>query len=143
MTNTTDTSTTLPAVASNFLAQCKKCESERYHKVLAHKTPTSAQIQCEVCKKKSTFKLAKPAKPKKAKKKTSAKTPAGPTWASLKEEIGVDTVSPYKMSANFKAKTAIEHPKFGIGFITTALPQKIDVVFEAGPVSLVHNRSAS
>jgi hypothetical protein len=133
--------TTLPPVASNVFTACKKCAADRYHKVLAHKTETSAQVQCEVCGAKKTFKLPKPAKPKKAKKKSAAKTPAGPSWDSLKEEIGVDEIQPYKMSANFKAKSAINHPKFGVGFVTTSFPQKIEVVFENGPVALVHNRT--
>ena len=136
--------TTLPAVASNVFTACKKCQADRYHKVLAHKTETSAQVQCEVCKAKKTYKLPKPpkvAKPKKP-RKASSKTPAGPTWEALKTEIGTDSVQPYKMSANFKAKTAINHPKFGIGFVTTSLPQKIEVVFENGPVALVHNRAS-
>ncbi|HEX4922821.1 MAG TPA: hypothetical protein VFV50_02005 [Bdellovibrionales bacterium] len=134
--------TTLPPVASNVFTACKKCGVDRYHKVLAHKTETSAQVQCEVCKAKKTYKLPKPPKVAKAKKprKASAKTPAGPTWQALKDEIGTDSIQPYKMSANFKAKSAINHPKFGVGFVTVSLPQKIEVVFEASTISLVHNR---
>jgi hypothetical protein len=146
MTNTTATAevpTTLPAVASNVFTACKKCAADRYHKVLAHKTETSAQVQCEVCGSKKTYKLPKPPKAKKAtKRKSTPKAPPGPSWQTLKEEIGVDELQPYKMGANFKVKSAINHPKFGIGFVTTSLPQKIEVVFENGPVSLVHNRQA-
>ncbi len=141
MTNTTEVLSGLPAVASNILTACKKCAVDRYHKVLAHKTASSAQVQCEVCNSKKTFKLPKATKPKTTRKKASPKTPAGPSWQSLKEEIGIDELHPYKMSENFRAKTAIEHPKFGIGFVTLSLPQKIEVVFENGSIALVHNRA--
>ena len=39
----------LPPVAKNFYTFCKKCDSDRYHVVLAHTTSTSAKIKCEVC----------------------------------------------------------------------------------------------
>jgi hypothetical protein len=144
MANTTESiqdPKVLPAVASNVFTACKKCAADRYHKVLAHKTAASASVQCEVCGAKKTFKLPKPVKAKKP-RKASSSSPKGPSWENLKEEIGVDTVQPYKMTTNFKAKTAINHPKFGIGFVTSSLPQKIEVVFEQGPVALVHNRAS-
>ena len=50
----------LPAVAKNVLYQCKKCDAERYHRVLAHTSETSAKIECEICGSKKTFKLTKP-----------------------------------------------------------------------------------
>ena len=71
----------LPAVASNFHTDCKKCGQERYHRVLAHPTPTTAKLECEVCHSKKTYKLdegntsvAKAKKPAAPKKKTDRGT---------------------------------------------------------------------
>lgn len=135
--------TELPAVAQNVFIACKKCEAERYHKVLAHTSPTSAKVQCEVCGSKKTFKLAKPKAPKKTRPKSKKDGKAGqmavPGWAALKEQLG-GSGSAYKMGDFYKINTPIEHPKFGLGFIVLATPQRIDVVFEDGQRSLVHNR---
>ena len=62
-------------------------------------------------------------------------------WMQLKSEVGVESLSPYKMTDHFSVQSAIEHPKFGIGFVTAAQDKKIEVVFEAGSKLLVHNQS--
>lgn len=142
MQETNQPLTVLPPVSQNVFIACKKCGVDRYHKVTAHVTDTSAKVQCEVCKSKKTFKLPKPKKPKakKAKSKSKSSGPASPDWPTLKEMIGTANVQNYKMGENFKEKTALEHPKFGLGFVTMSTPQKIDVMFQDGLKSLVHNR---
>jgi len=138
-----DKLTELPAVAQNVFTACKKCAADRYHKVLAHKTATSAQVQCEVCGNKKTFKLSKPKAARKAsskKKDGKAASPAHPTWETLNEQIGTKEATSYKMGDYFKLNTAIQHPKFGVGFVVFESPARIDVVFEDAVRSLVHNR---
>ncbi len=136
--------TELPAVAQNLFTACKKCEVDRYHKVLAHKTATSAQVQCEVCGAKKTFKITKPKAPRKAstkrKKDGKAASPGHPSWETLNQSIGAEDTSSYKMSDYFKINTAIRHPKFGVGFVVFEASSRIDVVFEDAVRSLVHNR---
>lgn len=148
--------TELPAVARNVNLPCKKCGVDRYFVVLAHSTPTSAKVQCEVCGAKQTFKLAKPKaakKPAKAKSKSASKSGSKskstrpPTAAEsaalfleLREKIGIEKLHPYNMRTKYTLATAIQHPKFGIGFVTFASPEKIEVAFEEGGRALVHNR---
>ncbi len=138
--------TELPAVARNINLPCKKCGVDRYFVVVAHTNATSAKVKCEVCGAKKTFKLAKA---KAAKKPSSGvkRTPKSRApdhaaiWNDLKEQIGTDTVVPYNMKAKFGLANAIEHPKFGIGFVTNATPEKVDVAFLDGGRALVHNRT--
>ena len=130
----------LPAVASNFFFYCKKCEGERYHKVLTHPTSTSAKLECEVCGAKQTFKLG-------AKKKaagTGRKRKKTPTpeevWSDLKTKVNLENIESYNMKKRFAAETAIEHPKFGVGVVTESNGLSILVTFQDGEKSLVHNR---
>ena len=44
------------------------------------------------------------------------------------------------MKAKFALANAIEHPKFGLGFVTAATNEKIEVMFSEGGRALVHNR---
>ena len=135
--------TELPAVAQNVFTACKKCGEERYHKVLAHKTATSASVQCEVCGSKKTYKINKPKAPRKtaAKKKDGkAASPAHPSWTTLNETIGAKEANGYKMADYFKLNSAVQHPKFGLGYVVFESPARIDVVFEDAVRSLVHNR---
>lgn len=132
----------LPKVATNFYYFCKKCEAERYHKVLAHTTSSSAKIECEACGSKKTYKLESPvAKAKKAggtKRKTTTK--GNPQYNELKEQLGESQATPYKMSQSYEVNVALEHPKFGTGFIFAVSPDKIDVAFPDMNRSFVQNR---
>ena len=128
---------TLPAVATNFYYPCKKCEADRYHKVLAHSTSLSAKLECEVCHGKSTFRMGrKSTKKAKSQKKKEAES----MWIQLKSRVGTDRIIPYNMTGFFPIRSAIEHPKFGLGFVTAVQDKKIEVTFETGPKLLVHNR---
>jgi len=131
------TEQTLPAVAQKVYIECKKCNAERYHVILAHKTPTSAKVECEVCKKKSTYSIAKKVKKTGVKKKVVA---SGAKWTDLVEKAKGAPV-PYNMKGKFGIDTAIQHPKFGLGVITQANPIQIEVVFEEGTKNLIHNRA--
>jgi sRNA-binding protein len=139
--------TELPAVARNIHLDCKKCGVERYHVVVAHTTATSAKVKCEVCGAQRTFKLAKPKKAasatgaaKKPRAKKSATPDFATIWGELKTQIGTDKIIPYNMKQKFALANAIEHPKFGLGFVTAATNEKIEVMFVEGGRALVHNR---
>jgi hypothetical protein len=139
--------TELPAVARNVNLPCKKCGVDRFFVVVAHTTPTSAKVKCEVCGASKTFKLPKAETAKKKTAGTGAKRVSktrGPdpaqVWEELKTQIGTDAVVPYSMKAQFKLANAINHPKFGIGFVTNASHDRVDVAFAEGTRALVHNR---
>jgi hypothetical protein len=139
----------LPAVARNINLPCKKCECDRFHVVVAHTSATSAKVKCEVCGSQKTYKL-KAAQARKTTsssggvKRASPRKASGPSaadlWNELRSQIGVDNVVPYEMRKKYALANAINHPKFGVGFVTAATPEKIDVAFQEGGRSLVHNR---
>ncbi len=140
------TTDTLPAVASNFYTVCKKCEVDRYHKVLAHTGPSSAKLQCEVCGAKSTYKLAKAKPAKKTStgkvRQTSAvkKNQHNEEYAGLRDRYASSPKQAYNMRMKFNLDQVLEHPKFGVGFVRTAQVDKIEVVFEDEVRLLIHNR---
>lgn len=152
--NSAEKITELPAVARNIHLPCKKCEVDRYHIVVAHTSATSAKVKCEVCGSTKTFKVSKTqtraasstaAKAKSGARKVGARKASGPDsatiWNELKVQIGTDSILPYNMKSKFQLANAINHPKFGIGFVTGATVDKIEVAFEDTGRSLVHNRS--
>ena len=135
----------LPGVAKNVLYACKKCEAERYHRVLAHTSETSAKIECEICGSKKTFKLntKKPSTRKKASattKKRASKTIAPTLWIELNEKFGSSGALDYNFKTAFEANTILNHAKFGIGYITKVEGQRIEVVFQDQVRQLVHAR---
>jgi hypothetical protein len=137
-------SETLPPVARKVYAECKKCGVDRYHIVVAHTSATAAKLQCEVCNAKSVYKLESATKKKKSADGAEAKPSARKTgsekrWRDLKEKVSGGATA-YNMKTAFAPDTSIQHPKFGLGFVVGVTPQSIQVVFEDGERSLVHNR---
>ena len=61
-------------------------------------------------------------------------------YESLKKQIGVANVVPYGMKQGYIVANAVQHPTFGLGFVTMATADKIEVAFESGVRSLIHNR---
>lgn len=139
---------TLPAVASNFYTECKKCGCERYHKVVTHPTPDSAKLKCEVCGKSSTFKLSKPSARKlsgaaaalKEKKLGAKKNAYISEYELLTKNTNSDQALPYNMRIAFKESQLIQHGKFGLGFVKSVAGDKIEVFFSDEARFLVHNR---
>lgn len=141
---------TLPPVAKSFFAFCKKCDADRYHVVLAHTSATSAKIECEICHSKKTFSLpkaqtrtGKPLTGAAAKKREATLNSRKSSHRNEYEMLMSNEtaqVSNYNMKSKFEKNTKLQHPKFGMGFIKEAQPDKIEVVFEDEVRTLIHNR---
>jgi hypothetical protein len=137
--------TSLPEVAKKVFFECKKCACERYQVVIAHVTATSARLECEVCKTKNSFKLEEPKRTRSIvpkKKAPSAKVAAGlaARWGQLRDHNSVKPM-PYNMKLTFETGAAVDHPKFGLGFVIGVSGSSIQVVFEDAERSLVHSRT--
>ncbi|MGE4133212.1 MAG: hypothetical protein AB7F86_16335 [Bdellovibrionales bacterium] len=139
------TNMTMPTVAKKVFYPCKKCETDRYQVVLAHTSLKTARLECEVCKTKNIFTVEEPKKsrsavPKKSKKASSNRAAAHVAkWTQLRDSA-TDKPEPYNMKNLFETGVAVEHPKFGLGFVISSNGQAIQVVFEDEERSLVHNR---
>ena len=137
--------TQLPAVAKKVYFKCNKCDTDRYQVVLSHTSATSAKLECEVCKSKNTFKLEEPkarrtAVPKKPGTKTKSKASSHVAkWTQLRDSNG-DKAIGYNMKKGFEVGAALEHPKFGLGFVVNVSDAAIQVIFEDEQRQLVHNR---
>lgn len=143
------TTNVLPPVAKSFHTFCKKCDADRYHRVLAHTSATSAKIECEICKSKKTYTLPK-AGSSMAKKSTtggtkkvavrkSANTHAD-EFNALMLNRGAEKGLPFSIKTKFEMDQKIDHPKFGPGFVKTVQADRIDVMFEEELKTLMHNK---
>lgn len=134
----------LPAVAKKVFYPCKKCAVDRYQVVLAHTSSKLAKLECEVCKTKNSLKLDSPTSGSRSAvpRKTGGTTRAAAhvaRWTELRDK-STGSPSPYSMKAKFEVGTALEHPKFGLGFVVLVSGQTMQVVFQDEERSLVHAR---
>lgn len=136
----------LPAVAKNTYYPCSKCDSERYHRVLAHLSSTEARIECEVCGSKKKLKIGKKAMATKkaaapkAKRTTKAEKAHLEAWNELKDKYGDVSPEIYSIKGSFPANSVLDHPTFGLGIVTESYSSKIVVCFEEGVKTLMHRR---
>lgn len=135
-----DLKKTLPPVAKSIYIHCKKCDTNRYCTVLAHKTLTSAKVKCEVCGSQSTYNVNKTYTPGAKKKKTTRKGSEAAMWETMKTEKGSRSAESYTIKKVFSNDDSIDHPKFGLGFVTKVYHNKIEVLFSDGLKELLHAR---
>lgn len=141
------TTNALPPVAKSFHTFCKKCDADRYHRVLAHTSATSAKIECEICKSKKTYSLPK-AGSSVAKKSTGTgakrvavrKNSHADEFNALMLNRGAEKGMPFSIKTKFEMDQKIDHPKFGPGFVKTVQLDRIDVMFEEELKTLMHNK---
>lgn len=137
---------TLPPVAKSFYTFCKKCDIDRYHRVLAHTSSTSAKIECEVCHSRKSYSLPKAGSEARRVKADAARTAVRKNTHTGEYEVrnqnlmGVDG-APFNIRVKFEENQKIVHPKFGVGFVQKVYSDKIDVIFPDEVKSLVHNRT--
>ncbi len=136
---------TLPPVAQSFYIFCKKCDIDRYHRVLAHTTETSAKIECEVCNGRKTYNLPKAgAAARKAKSdvgRAAVRKTAHTGEYEVRNKNKMSTeATPFSVRTKYVENQKIMHPKFGLGFVQKVYNEKIDVIFSDEVKSLVHNR---
>ena len=61
-------------------------------------------------------------------------------WDKLHEKFGDNHPQPFDISARLTANDAIDHPKFGIGFVVELIsPRKVEVLFDDGLRKLACN----
>ncbi len=137
----------LPQVSRSFYTDCKKCATERYHTVLTHTSATAAKMKCEVCGATKTYKLPKVGAPVRPKKpgapKGAARIAAKANEHRVEYEKRMDTghnAESYSMKRQFKVNEKINHPTFGLGVVTKAETDKVEVIFAEEMKVLVHNR---
>jgi transcription elongation factor Elf1 len=76
-----------------------------------------------------------------ARKEAEVRADYARQYESLKTQIGTKNVQPYGMKANFPVAAAVQHPTFGLGFVTISTVDRIEVAFESGVRQLIHNRA--
>lgn len=139
--------TQLPPVARSFVTFCKKCDSDKLHRVLTHVDLTSAKIECEICKKKTTFNLGETKATRREKKSSTKGASAASSkiaslellWKNTCERITAPAQN-YQIRIRFEKDMLIQHPKFGLGAIMSATNDRVQALFQDGERTLIHNQ---
>lgn len=138
-------------VGGEIDAVCTRCRILTNHRIVAMVDGMVKRVICLTCQSQHNYRQP-PGEKKEAgarvmrvsreMKKTSA--PSGGArvfaqWIKGREEL-TETPRPYKLQGVFEAGEALEHPKFGLGFVQRVIPpNKIEVMFETEIKTLAMN----
>ncbi|MEW6129681.1 MAG: hypothetical protein AB1757_21760 [Acidobacteriota bacterium] len=131
-----------PRVGLDINAYCGKCKTERTHTVTAMDGDIVRKVTCSMCNSTHNFKPVEPAG-KEPTKRVGRPPKSGSTRKSKETEFSIDPAKPvraYNTETGFAIGDVIRHPKFGLGSVeATYLPNKVEVRFEEGRKTLIHN----
>ncbi|HXU36310.1 MAG TPA: hypothetical protein VN937_08080 [Blastocatellia bacterium] len=133
-----------PRVGQELNAYCGKCKDERTHIVAAMDGEIVRRVSCSMCGSTHNYKV-KPAPAADGAAAATAPTKRRASSRRTKEAnaFNIDpkkTPKSYDMNNSFSAGDVINHPKFGLGAVESALPpNKIEVRFQEGKKMLLHN----
>jgi hypothetical protein len=137
-----------PRVGQELSAYCGKCKDERTHIVAAMDGEIVRRVTCSMCGSTHNYKVkpaaaADPAVATAGAAVSTKRKAGGSRRAKEANAFSIDPKRPvksYDMNNIFSAGDVINHPKFGLGAVETALPpNKIEVRFQEGKKMLLHN----
>ncbi len=122
---------------------CTRCKEETIHRVVAMVEGRVHLVICTRCggqhRYRPTIEIKQKGVPRTTinrARKTKATQPLRlqehmREWQNLKEKAGELQSLPYEISSSYRANQAIEHPKFGLGFVLKVIDDnKIQVFFQ-------------
>ncbi|MEQ1665739.1 MAG: hypothetical protein ABL927_10225 [Bdellovibrionales bacterium] len=121
-------------------AASEKTVEKSAKKAEAKKADISPEVKAAEKAEKAKKTAATKAEAKKQLKATNEAAAQNSRYRDLSGKIGEAKPQPYRMANVYSPDTVIEHPKFGIGYVTISMPDKIEVVFEDSNRYLVQGR---
>ena len=125
---------------------CSKCELVLAHTVIAMVGSTPVKVKCNTCQGEHRYRPSGGAAPKGG--SVAARKAARPV-REKKAEIAFDELLaarkrpavPYSPKRTFAVDDVIDHPTFGLGFVTEVRSDKVEVTFRVDVKVLIHGRA--
>jgi hypothetical protein len=139
-------------IGSNVDSFCSKCKLTLAHTIEAVVEGAIKRVHCNTCKSKHAFRgdssLKKATKSAKVggsspKRKGTSGLVRASDFVTLLKGRNPSNARQYSFSDRFQAGEVLSHNLFGIGVVTADKgADKIEVLFELGPRTLIHGKSA-
>ena len=142
------------AAGSEVDSWCTKCKLDLNHRIIAMDGAKPKRVECLTCRGHHNYRVPKSQQKAKPVRKTTRRSAAATKAALLREEqerralweeaimgrTAPDFTS-YKISDIFQLGELVRHKKFGDGVVSELFEGgKMQVLFEAGPKTLVYGR---
>lgn len=139
--------TTLFTVGKETLSFCGKCKLKLSHTIMAlNHQGQPAKVMCKTCRSTHSYKnetlatvrktISSPAKPR----ATQTSEKLADIWQAHLNKLSKAAI-PYNIKNDFKIDDVIDHPSFGIGYISKYIANdKVEVIFRTEIKTLIHKK---
>ncbi len=135
-------------LGSDIDSWCSKCKMMLAHTIEAMVDGKPARVLCNTCKSSHNYRpkppgvVSRPARQRDdGEPATHTRRPGTSRYQSLLKTKTESVVKAYSPTTKFELGDVLEHPTFGRGVaITVKEGSKIEVLFESGSKTLVHER---
>ena len=133
-------------VGSDIEAYCPKCKGDTSHTVITKYEEEIRRVQCSPCGDVHGYRKPRGEaeedipEPVAAKKRAASKKPS---WDEARAKVGDKKMShprPYSIRDTYGEGDIVNHPKFGVGFVTEISENKAEITFQDERRVLIHNR---
>jgi hypothetical protein len=131
-------------VGSDIEAYCPKCRGDTTHVVISKYEEEIRKVQCNPCGDVHSYRKPRgdgdeePLEPLAVKRRAQIKKP---TFEEYMAQARTNTPRPYGFRETYSQGDVVNHPKFGLGYVSELLSDdKLEVTFKDGRRILVHNR---
>lgn len=136
----------MPKVGGEVDSFCSKCELVLAHTVIAMVAARPVKVKCNTCGGEHRF---RPAPAGASQTESVAKKKAARPAREKKVEVSFEDLLaarkrpsvPYSVKRTFAVDDVVDHPTFGLGFVTAVRSDKVEVTFRGGERVLVHGRA--
>lgn len=133
----------IPKVGGEVDAFCTRCRLTLAHTVLAMVGAKVARVRCNTCNGDHAYRSAPGTTDRVSAPRAAAKSKTAKVVISFEQQLeGKDTASakPYSAKETYAADQVIQHPTFGVGFVSAVRGDKVDITFKSDTKTLVHGR---
>jgi hypothetical protein len=143
-------------VGADVDAVCTKCRMLLGHTILAMVGSRPARVRCNTCDGEHNFRAPDRTNAGSSAKKGAAGSearsatriavkraaaPAVTSWEAIVRGRDLSRPRRYSVNERFMVNDVLDHPVFGLGVVREQRGDKVDVVFQNGPRTLMHGRA--
>lgn len=128
-------------------AVCTKCKMVLAHTVIAMVGSKPVRVQCNTCNGQHNYRGggadAKVSTTSPAARATRAPRAVATrlSFDDLLAERKTGLARPYSPKVSFLLDEVVQHPTFGLGYVSAVRPDKVEVTFRSGSKTLIHGRA--
>lgn len=134
------TASPMVRVGGDVDAMCSRCELVLAHTVIAMVQGRPVKVQCNTCRTVHAFRGAPSSARAAVARRPAREKKAVISFDEALAAKGTAAARPYAPTTSYQRDEVVNHPTFGLGWVSMVRPDKVEIVFRSGAKTLIHAR---